>query len=76
VTALVAPSESLSERVDRLVRSHSDAWPPLHTATTAGAIAEIIAHIDGLEEAIHAMAQEIQRLAAERDRLEAHAMDD
>jgi hypothetical protein len=76
VTALVTPCETLSERVDRLVRSHSDSWPPLHSSTTPGAIAEIIVHIDGLEEAIHAMAMEIQRLAIERDRLEAHTMDD
>ncbi len=76
MTALVTPSETLSERVDRLVRSHSDSWPPLHSATTPGAIAEIIVHIDGLEEAIHTMALEIQRLAVERDRLEANTTDD
>ena len=75
MTTLVTPSETLSERVDRLVRSHSDSWPPLHSATTPSAIAEIIDHIDGLEDAIRAMASEIQTLVAERDSLEAHAMD-
>jgi hypothetical protein len=75
VTALATPSETLSERVDRLVHSRSDSWPPLHSAAAPVAIAEIIAHVDGLEEAIHAMAQEIQRLVAENDRREAHAMD-
>ena len=76
MTALATPNETLSDRVDRLVRSHSDSWPPRHSATTPAAIAEIIVHIDGLEEAIHAMALEIQRLAAECDRLEARTMDD
>ena len=76
MTTTATPSETLSERVDRLVRSHSDSWPPLHSAASPVAIAEIIEHIDGLEQAIHAMALEIQRLAAEADRPEAHAMDD
>jgi hypothetical protein len=76
VTALATPSETLSERVDRLVCSRGDSWPPLHSAAAPVAIAEIIAHVDSLEEAIHAMTQEIQRLAAESDRREAHMMDD
>ena len=73
---LLTPCETFPERVDRLMRSHSDSWPPRHSSTTHTAIAELIARVDGLEEAIHAMAVEIQRLAAERDRLDAHTIDD
>ena len=76
MTALATPCETLCERVDRLVRSHSDSWPPLHSATTLTAIAEIIVRIDGLEQAIHEMALEIQALSVERDRLEVHTTDD
>jgi len=76
VSALVTPSETLSERVDRLVGSRGDSWPPLHTSAPPAAIAGIIEHIDGLEEAIREMAQEVERLTAENDRLEAQAMDD
>ena len=75
MTTTATPSETLSERVDRLMSSHGDHWPPLHSAPTPVAIAEIIDHVDGLEDAIRAMALEIQRLAAGRDSLEAHAMD-
>ena len=76
MTTTATPSETLSDRVHRLVRSHVDCWPPLHSSTTPAAIAEIIEHIDGLEEAIHAMALEIQRLVLEGGGPEAHAMDD
>jgi hypothetical protein len=76
VPALVTPSETLSERVDRLVSSRGDSWPPLHSTAPPAAIAGIIEHIDGLEEAIREMAQEVERLTAENDRLEAQPIDD
>lgn len=75
-TTTATPHKTLSERVDRLVRSHSDSWPPLHSAATPVAIAEIIDRVDGLEQAIHAMALEIQRLATEEGGLEARAFED
>lgn len=76
MAALVTPCETLCERVDRLVGSHSDSWPPLHSTTTHAAITELIARVNGLEEAIHAMALEIQALTDEREPLEAHETDD
>ena len=67
--------ETLDERVERLVCSHGDSWPPLHSTTMHETIAELIARSDGLEKAIHAMALEIQRLTADHDRLEASLHD-
>ena len=71
MTALVTPRETLDERVDRLVCSYSDSWPPLHSTTTHAAIAELIGRVVGLEEALHAMALEVERLESERDMREA-----
>ncbi len=70
MTTLVIPRESLDERVDRLVCSHGDSWPPLHSTTKHAAIAGLIARVDGLEDAIRAMALEIQRLTVEHERLD------
>jgi len=63
--ALVTPSETLHERVERLVCSDRETWPPLHSTSTQAAIAELIERVDGLGEAVHAMAREIERLSAE-----------
>jgi hypothetical protein len=72
MTTLVTAWETLDERVDRLVCSRSDAWPPLHSTPSQTVIAELIVRTDGLEDAVRALALEVQRLMAENDRLEAH----
>ena len=73
MTSLDTPWETLDERVARLVCSRTESWPPLHSTPTPTAIAELIARTDGLEDAVCALALEVQQLTAERDRLEAHS---
>jgi hypothetical protein len=68
VAALVSPSETICEQVDRLMRAHGNSWPPLHSAPTSAAIARLIARVEGLEQAIHAIALQLQTLVDERDR--------
>jgi hypothetical protein len=75
MTTLATPRETLDERVDRLLCSRGYSWPPLHSATMHNAISELIARADGLEEAIRAMALEIETLTADRNRLQAHTPD-
>jgi len=76
MTTLASPWETLDEQVDRLVCSHGESWPLLHSIPIHTAIVELIARADGLEDALHAMALEVQRLAAECDRLEAQTARD
>jgi hypothetical protein len=59
MTALL--TESLEERVERLVSEHSDIWPPLHSDTNPAKMAAVIERIVGLERAIHEIAKEIER---------------
>jgi hypothetical protein len=73
---LTSPSDSLDDRIDRLVHAHPHRWPPLHSTSTHAAIGEIIEHVLGLEEAIHEIARELERLTSDRDTLKAHAADE
>ena len=72
MTSVDTPWETLNERVARLVCSHTECWPPLHSTPTHTVIAELIARTDGLEDAVRVLALEIQQLTAERNRFEAH----
>jgi hypothetical protein len=73
--ALVTPTKTLYERVDELIQPQGE-WPFRHTSTTHDAIAGLICRCQVLEEAIREMALEIQRLAGEHEKLEAHTLDD
>jgi len=73
---LTSPSETLDDRIDRLVQSHSHRWPPLHSTPTHAAIGEIIERVVGLEQAIHEIARELQTLTSDRGTLEGHAADE
>ena len=75
MTTLATPRETFDERVDRLICSHSDEWPQLHSTTTHAAIAGLIARADVLEKAIQVMALEIQRLS-EKDEAPGPSADD
>jgi hypothetical protein len=72
---LETPAKTLYERVVELIRPEGEAWPLRHTTTTHDAIAELIARSRLLEEAIREMALEIQRLAAEHEKLERRTPD-
>ena len=61
---------SLCERVDELISSHKHESPLLHSTSVHAAIAELIGRNEGLEEAIRALAREIQDLAAAQKRLD------
>jgi hypothetical protein len=61
VSALRTPYETLSDRVQQLLASHGDAWPPRYSASTSDAIAQLIDRIDVLERALREMALEIER---------------
>lgn len=74
--ALVTPCKTLAERVDELIQPEGESWPLRHTTTTHDAIAGLICRSQVLEEAIREMALEIQRLAAEHEKLEAHTLHD
>jgi uncharacterized protein YggE len=63
MTTLATPRETFDERVDRLICSHRDEWPQVHSTTIHDAIAGLIARADVLEQAIQVMAVEIQRLS-------------
>jgi hypothetical protein len=54
--------ETLYERVDELLVVHKH--PLLSTTGTEGAITEVVARIEGLEEAIREIAREVEELAA------------
>ena len=71
MAVLTTPCETLDERIDRLLGSRGEAWPPLHSATTHAAIAELIARVNGLEEALHAVALELESVAPEGARSDA-----
>ena len=74
--ALETSAKTLYERIDELIRPEGESWPLRHTTTTHDAIAGLISRSQLLEEAIREMALEIQRLAAEHEKLEAHTLDD
>jgi hypothetical protein len=76
MSTLTSHSETIDERVDRLVQSHSEHWPPLHSTPTHSAIEEIIGRVAGLEAAVHEIALELRKLASERDSREAHLTDE
>ena len=59
----LATHETLSERVDDLIREHRVVQPFLATTTTPEAIRELIARSEGLEKAIREIALEIEELA-------------
>jgi hypothetical protein len=63
------PIETIHEQVVRLVGLHSEAWPPLHSATVRATLSEVVARVVGLEEALRAIALEVERLSALHDAL-------
>jgi hypothetical protein len=63
--AALATHETLSERVDDLIREHRVVEPLLATTTTPEAIRELIARTEGLEKAMREIAHEIEELARE-----------
>ena len=73
---VTSSSETLDDRIDRLVYTHPHTWPPLHSTGTHVAIGEIIEHIVGLETAIHEIARELQKLRSDRDALDPRAADE
>ena len=73
--AVETPCKSLCERVDELIQPQGESWPLRHTSTTHDAIAGLICRCQVLEEAIREIALEIQKLAAEHEKLEAHTLD-
>lgn len=74
--AVVTPTKTLYERVDELIQSQGESWPLRHSTTTHAAIAGLISRSHVLEEVIRELALEIQKLASEREKLEAHTVDD
>ncbi len=60
--------ETLSERVDNLIRLHRAEQPLLATTTTYESIRELIARCEGLELAIREIAREVEGLAAAHER--------
>ena len=68
MSTLTSPAESIDERVDRLLSSHSERWPPLHSTATPVAIGEIIGRVAGLEEAMHEIALELEKLASDSEK--------
>jgi hypothetical protein len=67
MSALMSPCETIEERVDRLLSSHSESWPPLASNSTHTAIGEIIGRVVALEEAMREIALELHTLASDRD---------
>jgi hypothetical protein len=65
MAVLTTLCETLDERIDRLLGSHGEAWPPLNSTTTHAVIEELIARVNGLEEALHAVALELESVAPE-----------
>lgn len=59
----LATHETLSERVDDLIRQHRVVEPLLATTTTHEAIQELIARSEGLEKAVREIALEVEELA-------------
>ena len=72
MTALEFPCETVCERVERLLASRDDSWPPLHTTPTHEVIEHLIVRNQRLEQAIREIAIELQRLATDHERLKAH----
>jgi hypothetical protein len=57
-----ARREPLHEHAARLVCSHGNAWPPRHSSSTHAAIAQLIARVEGLEDAVAAVALAVEKL--------------
>ena len=72
MTALESPCETVVERVERLLGSRDDFWPPLHTTAIHEVIEHLIARDQRLEQAIREVAVELQRLSTDHERLKAH----
>ena len=72
MTALESPCETVFERVERLLGSRDDCWPPLHTTAIHEVIEQLIARNQRLEQAIREIAVELQRLSTDHERLKAH----
>ena len=72
MTALEFPCETVFERVERLLASRDDSWPPLHTTPTHEVFERLIARNQRLEQAIREIAVELQRLSTDHERLKAH----
>jgi hypothetical protein len=64
----LATHETLSERVDNLIRAHRVVQPLLATTATPEAIRELIARSEALEKAVREIAVEVEVLAAAYDR--------
>ena len=60
--------ETLSDRVDNLIRSHKCVQPLLATTTTHETIRELIARSEGLEKAVREIAREVEGLVAAHER--------
>jgi hypothetical protein len=58
----LATHETLSERIDDLIREYRVVEPLLATTTTPEAIRELIARTVGLEKAVREIAHEIEEL--------------
>jgi len=58
----LATRETLSERVDDLIRAHKIVQPLLATTTPPEAIRELIARSEGLEKAVREIALEVEEL--------------
>jgi hypothetical protein len=59
----LATRETLSERVDDLIRAHRVVDPLLATTTTHEAIQELIARSEGLTKAVREIALEVEELS-------------
>ena len=60
-------TETLIERVDKLIEAQKGDRPLLATTATSVAIGELAARSDGLEKAIREIAVEVQKLSASRE---------
>jgi len=72
MAALESPCETVVERVERLLGSRDDDWPPLHTTAIHAVIEHLISRDQRLEQAIRDVAVELQRLSTDHERLKAH----
>ena len=60
--------DTLSERVDTLIRSHRTVQPLLATTTRCETIRELIARSEALEQAVRELAREVEELADAHER--------
>ena len=66
--ALETRCETLSERVDGLIRAYKGGQPLRATTTRYETIRELIARTEGLEQAVREIAREVEGLEAEHER--------